>query len=168
MPHVESRPPPQGSILSGQPAAITPDQFDHEAASGIDRALPGLPTPSGLSGPAPTLEPSTHEASAATPIRSYVCQYNGCQKRFVRPGDLNRHERYVHSNQRAFRCHFHRCTRGVPGCGFSRKDKLVDHLKSRYHGLSHDDARYEAGWHNRLTRFKLTFRREHDGCIESN
>jgi hypothetical protein len=54
----------------------------------------------------------------------------------------------VHHDPSHYLCHFRRCPRSIKGRGFGRKDKLVDHLKSRKHDLSHREAVYEAAKHN--------------------
>lgn len=155
------------------PLAGTANGLDQAGAS-LTQALLWPPITSGLPQSEPQPERSVERTSSSVVERSHVCIAEGCNKSYVRNGDLSRHEKNVHEHPSAFRCHFHRCTRGISGRGFSRKDKFVDHLKSRYHGLSHKDARYEAEWHNRpqLTPdggWRYTFHREHDdGCIESN
>jgi len=56
----------------------------------------------------------------------------------------------VHSKQSRSRffCPFFRCPRSTPQYGFARKDKLVDHLRSKKHNLSHGEALYKATMHN--------------------
>jgi hypothetical protein len=73
-----------------------------------------------------------------------------CCKRFASSRDLKRHYNGVPSKQSRSRffCPFFRCPRSTPQYGFARKDKLVDHLKSKKHSLSHGDALYEATMHN--------------------
>jgi hypothetical protein len=54
-------------------------------------------------------------------------------------------------NPPLFHCHIDRCPRSIQGRGFRRKDKLVDHLKSKkapHHGLSHKDAVFQAALHS--------------------
>jgi hypothetical protein len=80
--------------------------------------------------------------------RSYVCHWPGCEKSYVDLDYLVRHIRTVHHNPSRYLCHFRRCPRSIMGRGFGRKDKLVDHLKSRKHDLSHEEALYEAAKHN--------------------
>jgi hypothetical protein len=91
--------------------------------------------------------PSNAFGSTATE-RSHVCHWPGCGKRYIRAGDLERHMWNVHHDPSHYLCHFRRCPRSIKGRGFGRKDKLVDHLKSRKHDLSHEDAVYEAAKHN--------------------
>ena len=78
----------------------------------------------------------------------YKCRVHGCNKSFEQSEYRTRHQKTTHGDRSRFLCHFRRCPRGIKGRGFPRKDKLVDHLKSRYHKLSHGDARYEAALHN--------------------
>ena len=79
---------------------------------------------------------------------SHACPYEQCHKSYGRNGDLSRHIKNKHQQPSLFLCHFRRCPRGIPGMGFARKDKLVDHLKSKKHGLSANDAAYEATLQN--------------------
>ena len=107
--------------------------------------------------PATTPEPSQSETAhedlirrvpSSTVARPHVCWCDGCERRYVRFGDLQRHVQTVHCNPAYYLCHFRRCPRSIKGCGFLRRDKLVDHLKSRKHGLSHEEAVYKAKEHN--------------------
>jgi hypothetical protein len=79
----------------------------------------------------------------------FLCHPIG-SRHYARQGDLIRHIKTVHALPSRFLCHIDRCPRSIPGDGFSRKDKLVDHLKSLKpgHGLSHQDAVYQASLHN--------------------
>jgi hypothetical protein len=88
--------------------------------------------------------PRQHWPVAGT---SYLCLL-GCKRNFVRLGDYKRHWNTVHVNRSRFRCHFRRCPRSIKGHGFPRRDKLVDHLKSKKHDLSHKDAVHEAALHH--------------------
>jgi hypothetical protein len=54
----------------------------------------------------------------------------------------------THERPASFHCHFDRCPRSILGKGFARKDKLVDHLVSKKHGMSKIDARYYASFVN--------------------
>lgn len=76
------------------------------------------------------------------------CFHDECERAYKREGDLKRHIRYDHEAPSAYLCHFPRCPRGLTNHGFSRKDKLVDHLMSNKHGLAREDARYEATRHS--------------------
>jgi hypothetical protein len=80
--------------------------------------------------------------------RAYVCRRPGCEKSYSHSSEFGRHLRTVHHNPSHYLCHFRRCPRSIKGRGFGRKDKLVDHLKSRKHDLSHEEALYEAAKHN--------------------
>jgi hypothetical protein len=80
--------------------------------------------------------------------RGYVCDWPGCEKSYVFIDYLTRHIRTVHCDPSRYLCHFRRCPCSIKGRGFGRKDKLVDHLKSRKHDLSHEDALYEVAKHN--------------------
>jgi hypothetical protein len=75
---------------------------------------------------------------------SHVCSYAGCGKSFRRKGDLTRHVNGAHCNKSSFLCPFDRCPRSITGNGFHRKDKLIDHLTTAKHGLSREDALYQA------------------------
>jgi len=69
-----------------------------------------------------------------------------CTTSFSRKTDLSRHFLNVHERPSRYLCHLHRCPRGIPGKGFARKDKLVDHLKKK-HALNSTDAAYEVALH---------------------
>lgn len=75
------------------------------------------------------------------------CWYANCPKSYSRYGDLTRHIKTTHEAPFSFQCHFDRCPRGINGQGFARKDKLVNHLKSK-HKLSAKDATYTVALHN--------------------
>jgi hypothetical protein len=81
-------------------------------------------------------------------LEKHYCQYGSCLKSFIRKGDLTRHAKTVHQRPARFVCHIDRCPRGIPGNGFTRKDKLVDHLISKKHGLNRGDAVYEVTKNN--------------------
>lgn len=111
-----------------------------------------LSQPSSLtSGPLqPTSLPQHHNSTAsssAQPLR-HVCPFPQCMKSYNRKGDLTRHVTTAHQRPVSYLCHVYRCPRGIPGNGFARKDKLVDHLTTKKHGLSKVDALYEATLHN--------------------
>ena len=92
---------------------------------------------------------SLHEKSTNTEGRSgVICPREGCSQSLAHYDDLLRHIKNAHDEPSRYLCHFHRCPRGIPGHGFPCMDKLVDHLKSRKHELSHEEARYEAALHN--------------------
>jgi uncharacterized Zn-finger protein len=82
----------------------------------------------------------------------YDCPKPQCSKSYGRKGDLTRHITTSHERPASFVCHIYRCPRGIPGNGFARKDKLVDHLTSKKHGMSKVDAMYQATWHNAQVR----------------
>jgi uncharacterized Zn-finger protein len=81
-------------------------------------------------------------------VPPHACPHSGCSKYYARKGDLTRHIATVHQYPSGFLCHFRHCPRSIKGKGFARKDKLVDHLTSKMHGLNKDDARYEATKNN--------------------
>lgn len=87
--------------------------------------------------------------------RRCACPRDGCHKTFMYTEDLRRHQRHTHDRPSQFHCHYRRCPRSIPGHGFPRKDKLVDHLKSRYHELSHAEARYEVELHSPSRRITI-------------
>jgi hypothetical protein len=91
---------------------------------------------------------TSDKVPSPTANRLYRCWMPDCEKTYVRSGDLGRHVETFHENPASFLCHFRRCPRSIKGRGFPRRDKLVDHLKSRKHDLSHEDAVYEAALHN--------------------
>jgi uncharacterized Zn-finger protein len=78
----------------------------------------------------------------------YHCRYANCPNSYTRYGELTRHNKTIHEAPFRFQCHFDRCPRGINGQGFARKDKLVNHLKSKKHKLSAKDAAYAAAMHN--------------------
>jgi hypothetical protein len=71
-------------------------------------------------------------------------------RRFASPHNHERCYNGVHSKQSRSRffCPFLCCPRSTPQYGFARKDKLVDHLRSNKHNLSHGEALYKATMHN--------------------
>jgi hypothetical protein len=80
----------------------------------------------------------------------YICDPANYSKHYARKGDLVRYINKDHNPPR-YHCHVDRCPRSILGNGFGRKDKLVDHLKSKktpHHGLSHEDAVFQAALHN--------------------
>jgi len=80
----------------------------------------------------------------------YLCDPCNYSKHYAHKGDLTRHINKDH-NPPHFHCHIDRCPRSIQGRGFGRKDKLVDHLKSKkapHHGLSHKDAVFQAALHS--------------------
>lgn len=100
-----------------------------------------------------TADESSPSASIASKaIHRHICPHRHCRNTYLNKGDLTRHITGVHESPCSFLCHIDRCPRGIPGQGFGRKDKLIDHLKSRKHGLSAKDAAYEAALHNTSRR----------------
>jgi hypothetical protein len=143
--------PPSGSLLYGQSPARTLDlaqassnQAEYQWATASEPPQPQA---------APVVPSNTFGSTAVE--RPNVCDWPGCEKRYIRTGDLERHMWNVHHNPSHFLCHFRRCPRSIKGRGFGRKDKLVDHLKSRKHDLSHEDAVYEAAKNNPLPYWKV-------------
>jgi uncharacterized C2H2 Zn-finger protein len=78
----------------------------------------------------------------------YSCPQPRCNKSYRRKGELTRHIATAHERPASFHCHFDRCPRSILGKGFARKDKLVEHLVSKKHGMSKVDARYYASFAN--------------------
>jgi hypothetical protein len=97
------------------------------------------------------LEPASGHMST-TPIAEHPSAYHqqDHSKRFASSHNHERCYNCVQSKQprSRFFCPFFRCPRSTPQYGFARKDKLVDHLKSKKHNLSHGEALYEATMHN--------------------
>ena len=62
---------------------------------------------------------------------SYPCVHAGCasQAQFTRAADLERHMQTVHFIKKKLDCPVRRCLR-VDDNGFTRKDHLVEHLRS--------------------------------------
>jgi len=81
-------------------------------------------------------------------IQRHFCHYGDCFKSYARYGDLTRHIKTIHEAPSSYLCHFDRCPRSINGQGFARKDKLVDHLKSKKHRMSAEDAAYAVALHN--------------------
>lgn len=81
-------------------------------------------------------------------VQRHFCHYGNCVKSYARYGDLTRHIKTIHEAPSSYLCYFDRCPRSINGRGFARKDKLVDHLKSRKHRVSAEDAAYAAALHN--------------------
>jgi hypothetical protein len=136
--------PTSGSLLYGRSPAralnhtqASPDQTLYQWATASEPPQPQ----------APREVPSNTFGSTAVK-RAHVCDWPGCEKSYIRTGDLDRHIWTIHENPSHYLCHFRRCPRSIKGRGFGRKDKLIDHLKSRKHDLSHEDALYEAAKHN--------------------
>ena len=101
----------------------------------------------------PTQPPTTEsyhngKAVLSDTTQRHFCHHANCTKSYARYGDLSRHIKTAHETPSGFLCHFDRCTRSIVGRGFARKDKLVDHLKSKKHKLSAEDAAYAAALHN--------------------
>lgn len=92
----------------------------------------------------PSLDKQTLERLSNVP--RYACPYADSSNRYRRKGDLTRH--ILAHQPTNLLCHFRHCPRSIKGKGFARKDKLVDHLMSKMHGLNKDDAWYEATKNN--------------------
>jgi hypothetical protein len=142
--------PTRGWLSYGQPLARTLDLVQASPNQAVFQwaTVSEPPQPQATHG-----VPNSAFGSTATE-RPHVCLWPGCEKRYIRAGDLERHEWNVHRDPSHYLCHFRRCPRSIIGRGFGRKDKLVDHLKSRKHDLSHEDATYEAGKHNTYRLWK--------------
>ena len=85
---------------------------------------------------------------AAVDHGHHICPYDLRLKDYASKGDLTRHIRTVHEMAAHFHYRIDMCPRSIPGNGFPRKDKLVDHLKSKKRGLSHEQAGYQATLHD--------------------
>jgi hypothetical protein len=129
-----------GLLSYGQSPAGTLDL----AQASPNQAIYQWATVSEPSQPQAAHEVSRNAFASIAIERSHVCLWPGCEKKYIRAGDLERHMWSVHYASSHYLCHFRRCPRSIKGRGFGRKDKLVDHLKSRKHSLSHEDAVYEA------------------------
>jgi hypothetical protein len=81
-------------------------------------------------------------------IQRHFCHYGNCLKSYARYGDLTRHIKTIHEAPSSYFCHFDQRPRSINGQGFTRKDKLIAHLKSRKHRVSAEDAAYVAALHN--------------------
>ncbi|VDD77520.1 unnamed protein product [Mesocestoides corti] len=66
--------------------------------------------------------PSTSIASASTKEKQFVCNAEGCEKRFARVDELKRHQR-THSDIRPYTCNI--CDKG-----FTRSDHLITHRRT--------------------------------------
>ncbi|KAH9211092.1 hypothetical protein DL95DRAFT_465294 [Leptodontidium sp. 2 PMI_412] len=81
--------------------------------------------------------PSGRTASTATSARHgrhHQCRFQGCNKSFGRRSDRDRHEDSVHSNIRFHFCPVVGCNKsfGGGGCGYTRADKVTDHLRKKH------------------------------------
>lgn len=76
------------------------------------------------------LEPREYATELDDPITSrlFTCQYLGCQKRFRRKADLERHVRGTHLKSKPHVCPAVGCFKKERPNSFPRRDKLVDHL----------------------------------------
>ena len=82
-------------------------------------------------------------------MQRHFCHYGNCVKSYARYGDLTRHIKTIHEAPFSYLCATSiGALAGINGRGFARKDKLVDHLKSRKHRVSAEDAAYAAALHN--------------------
>ena len=136
--------PTSGLLLYGRSPASALDQTQ----ASPDQTLYQWVTASEEPQPQAAREVPSNTFGSTAVKRTHVCHLPGCKKSYIRIGDFERHMRTVHNNPAHYLCHFRRCPRSIKGRGFGRKDKLVDHLKSRKHDLSHEDALYEAAKHN--------------------
>ena len=84
-------------------------------------------------GPAVSHDRITRQSS----IR-YVCLEANCDRTFSRPSDLDRHLKSRHYLP-TFNCPVDDCDR-KGGKGFSRKDKLRDHLRQKHRNINDEDS----------------------------
>ena len=136
--------PTSGLLLYGRSPAGALDQTQ----ASPDQTLYQWATASEPPRPQAAREVPSNTFGSTAVKRAHICHHPGCEKSYIRIGDLARHMWTVHDNPSRYLCHFRRCPRSIKGRGFGRKDKLVDHLKSRKHDLSHEDALYEATKHD--------------------
>lgn len=135
--------PTSGLLLYGRSPAGALDQTQ----ASPDQTLYQWVTASEEPQPQAAREVPSNTFGSTAVKRKFVCNWPGCGKSY-NWSDYLRHKQTVHENPSRYLCHFRRCPRSIKGRGFGRKDKLVDHLKSRKHDLSHEDALYEAAKHN--------------------
>jgi hypothetical protein len=88
--------------------------------------------------------------------KRHHCPHYRCFRHYARKGDLTRHIAAAHTAPSRFHCHLYHCPRSILGRGFPRKDKLIEHLMSNKHRLSHQDAVCQAVLHNLPTRDATT------------
>jgi hypothetical protein len=67
-------------------------------------------------------------------IEPLRCAFSGCRRTapFGRKGDLDRHIASIHKKERSWKCPRRNCIFYIKG--FSRKDKLNEHLRTKGHG----------------------------------
>jgi hypothetical protein len=100
------------------------------------------------------LEPATgHFSTTPTvpaPEQPSAHHQQDCSKRSAWSHNHERYQTSVHTRQSRSRffCPYTHCPRSTLQYGFARKDKLVDHLRSKKHSLSHEDALFKATMHN--------------------
>ncbi|KAH8686119.1 hypothetical protein BGZ60DRAFT_396917 [Tricladium varicosporioides] len=89
------------------------------------------------------LVPVPTRAPAATPTRPmhlHRCNFLTCTRRFKRPSDLARHQYTVHFNIQRHLCPIVDCPK-AGGKGYSRADKVTEHLWRKHGGLGYIKAR---------------------------
>ncbi|KUJ10071.1 uncharacterized protein LY89DRAFT_268878 [Mollisia scopiformis] len=99
---------------------------------------PGFPT---VVHTGPTaLPPTTIAASGPAPtIHLHRCSFGTCTKRFKRPTDLARHQYTVHLNMTGRLCPIAGCPKSQ-GRGYSRADKVTEHLWKKHGDLGYRKA----------------------------
>lgn len=91
------------------------------------------PAPSQSLNAGPIIAPTITAAPAARPVTNgrLPCTHIGCTQSFQHQHDLTRHMKGHKTGAKDFNCPFRDCPRqGVNG--FTRKDKLMDHLKGKH------------------------------------
>jgi hypothetical protein len=89
-----------------------------------------------------TNQPSPPQQSAIT-VRHYACSNGNCTKVFRRKSDHARHIRAVHGiNRVQYFCHVQGCPKSQgQGRGYSRDDKLTEHLWKKHRNLGYSKSR---------------------------
>lgn len=91
--------------------------------------------------PAIRVIPPTHRQAPAQ-VHSpalHRCNWPGCNKRFKRPSDLLRHRNAVHFNIQGHLCPIAGCPK-ARGNGYSRADKVTEHLWKKHADLGYTKA----------------------------
>ncbi|CAL8377882.1 unnamed protein product [Gadus morhua 'NCC'] len=121
-PVIKTEPTPCGLALSLPPAAL-PFTLDAFLLSSL---LPGaFPMPNIVNAQtagAAKVSGRARKATSAVKVKPFPCCVQGCERRFSRSDELNRHVR-IHTGQKPFQCTI--CARS-----FSRSDHLTTHTRT--------------------------------------